>query len=99
MNVGDRLNTAGNIGSAEAARQVTGPPPAETTHVSIPATDTTYVSHAAQLAQQAMALPDVRMDKVAAMREAIGNGTYRVEASAVADAIARSMSDGGARLP
>jgi negative regulator of flagellin synthesis FlgM len=53
--------------------------------------DRTELSTAASLAHQAMSAPDVRMDKVAAIQQALANGTYQVSASAVADKLVRQM--------
>lgn len=52
--------------------------------------DQARLSSAASLAAQAAALPDVRMDKVAAMRDAIANG-YSVSSSDVAGAMMNHM--------
>ncbi|MGO8794585.1 MAG: flagellar biosynthesis anti-sigma factor FlgM [Candidatus Sulfotelmatobacter sp.] len=41
----------------------------------------------ASLVSQAMASPDVRQDKVEALRQAISNGQYKVEPDKVADAM------------
>ncbi len=53
--------------------------------------DRTEVSTAASLAHQAMSMPDVRMDKVAAIQQAIASGTYQVSPADVADKIVRQM--------
>ena len=53
--------------------------------------DRTEVSTAASLAHQAMAVPDVRMDKVAAVQQALANGTYQVSAGDVADKLVQQM--------
>jgi negative regulator of flagellin synthesis FlgM len=54
--------------------------------------DRTEVSTAASLAHQAMSVPDVRMDKVAAVQQALANGTYQVSAADVADKLVRQMT-------
>lgn len=41
----------------------------------------------ANLADHAMSLPEVRMDKVNALRQAISSGQYKVDPQKVADAI------------
>lgn len=46
--------------------------------------DHTDVSTAAILAHRAMSLSDVRMDKVAAVQQALANGTYQVDPTDVA---------------
>lgn len=54
--------------------------------------DRTEVSTAANLANQAMAVPDVRMEKVAAVQQAITSGSYQVSAGALADTLINHMS-------
>jgi negative regulator of flagellin synthesis FlgM len=61
---------------------------------STPATigsDHTEVSTAANLAHQAMSLPDVRMDKVAAVQQALASGTYNVSADDLSGKIVNHM--------
>jgi negative regulator of flagellin synthesis FlgM len=53
--------------------------------------DRTEVSTAASLANQAMSVPDVRMDKVAAMQQVLADGTYQVSATDVADKLLGHM--------
>ena len=53
--------------------------------------DRTEVSTAASLAHQAMAASDVRMDKVAAVQQALANGTYQVSPADVADKVVQRM--------
>lgn len=53
--------------------------------------DRTEVSTAASLAHQAMAIPDVRMDKVAAVQQMLANGTYQVSAGDLADKLVSQM--------
>jgi negative regulator of flagellin synthesis FlgM len=47
-------------------------------------TDEAHLSPAAQLVSQALALPEVRSDKVASVQAALANGTYQVSSSDVA---------------
>ena len=47
-------------------------------------TDAAHVSPAAQLISQALALPEVRSDKVASVQAKLASGTYSVSASNVA---------------
>jgi flagellar biosynthesis anti-sigma factor FlgM len=51
------------------------------------ASDSAHVSQTAQLAAQAMQLPEVRTDKVAAVQKALADGTYNVDAADVAGAM------------
>jgi len=53
--------------------------------------DRTEVSTAASLAHQAMSLPDVRMDKVAAVQQALANGTYHVSVDDLAAKLVGQM--------
>jgi len=63
--------------------------------VSSPAkTDEAHLSPAAQLISQALALPEVRMDKVASVQAKLASGTYQVSASEVA---AKMIDDLGSK--
>ncbi|MBT9330316.1 flagellar biosynthesis anti-sigma factor FlgM [Paracidobacterium acidisoli] len=55
------------------------------------ASDEAHLSDAAVLVHQALALPDVRMDKVEEVQQALSAGTYSVSASAVAEKLMGSM--------
>jgi len=44
------------------------------------------------LEAQVMATPEIRSDRVAALRESIRNGSYQVDAGSIADAILRESS-------
>lgn len=44
-----------------------------------------------ELSRRAMALPDVRMDKVALVQSALANGSYRIQSSEIAARILESM--------
>lgn len=54
--------------------------------------DRTEVSTAANLAHLAMSVPDVRMDKVAAVQQALANGAYQVDPADVADRMIHRMT-------
>jgi len=64
-------------------------PAAEQPDKSAPKTDTVVISDAAKRIQEARAqldaIPDVREDKVAELRNQIQNGTYQVDAEKTAD--------------
>jgi len=53
--------------------------------------DQASVSSTGGLVSQALATPDVRLDKVAEIRSQISQGTYQVSASAVAGKIVDSL--------
>jgi len=55
------------------------------------ANDEAHLSAAAYLATQAVALPEVRMEKVASVQAALANGSYRVSSSDVAASLIDSM--------
>ena len=55
------------------------------------AQDRTEVSSAASLAHQTMSIPDVRMEKVIAMQQALSSGTYDVRAANLADKLLHGM--------
>jgi len=55
------------------------------------AQDHTEVSSAASLAHQAMSIPDVRMEKVVTMQQALSSGTYEVSAANLADNLLYGM--------
>lgn len=50
--------------------------PSSTTSSSAPIADEVNISDAARLAEQAQQLPDIRQDRVAAIRAQIAAGTY-----------------------
>ncbi len=54
--------------------------------------DSAKVNHAAQLAEQAMQLPDVRIEKVNMIQNALAHGSYQVPAVDVADSMLRDMA-------
>ncbi len=53
--------------------------------------DEAKVSSAGNLAARALALPDVRMDKVAQVQQALADNSYHVESSQVADSLIQHM--------
>jgi len=55
--------------------------------------DTASLSKMSDLVAQAMNQPEVRMDKVEAIKSQLAAGTYEVDPSKVADAIIKSMSE------
>ena len=57
--------------------------------------DDPLLSTASRLIQQAMSTPDVRMDKVAAVQQAISQGTYQVSLVDLADKLIKDISPKG----
>lgn len=57
--------------------------------------DQATLSHAGSEVSQSASLDGVRAERVAAVRQALAAGTYRVPASAVADKVIDSMLAGG----
>jgi len=57
------------------------------------ATLSTSQASIASLTAQALNMPEIRTDKVEALRQAISSGEYKVDPNQVADAIIDSMSD------
>lgn len=95
MNVNDGLHglpealgvsQTSRVSPAQQKSQVDISSPASGVHQ-----DHTEVSTAATLAHRAMSLPDVRMDKVAAVQQALANGTYQVDPADVAGKIVNRM--------
>ncbi len=54
--------------------------------------DEATVSSAGSLAARALALPDVRMDKVAQVQQALADNSYHVSASQLAESLIQHMS-------
>jgi flagellar biosynthesis anti-sigma factor FlgM len=55
--------------------------------------DTASLSKVSDLVAKAMEQPEVRMDKVEAIRSQIAAGTYEVDPSKIAEAVIKSMSE------
>ncbi len=94
MNVNDGLHGLPEALGVSQTSPVSAVQPQQQAAVSATANniqDRTEVSTAASLAHQAMSVSDVRMDKVAAVQQAIANGTYQVSAEDVADKLVRQM--------
>ena len=56
-----------------------------------PGQDSSSLSSAARAAAQALALPEVRQDRVSALQSQIANGSYHIAPQEVADAMLRSL--------
>ncbi|HMD21266.1 MAG TPA: flagellar biosynthesis anti-sigma factor FlgM [Alloacidobacterium sp.] len=94
MNVNDGLHGLPEALGVSQASPVSAVQPQQQTASSATANniqDRTEVSTAASLAHQAMSVPDVRMEKVAAIQQALANGTYQVGPADVADKLVRQM--------
>ena len=94
MNVNDGLHglpEALSVSQTSPVSSVQSQLQAASTATAAGAQDRTEVSTAASLAHQAMSVSDVRMDKVAAVQQAIANGSYHVSPADVADKLVRQM--------
>lgn len=89
MNIRSNLNSIAPISQETApARVVASAANAESARSVSPASvldgDETHLSQAAVLASAASSVSDVRLDKVAAIQQALASGSYAVSASDVA---------------
>jgi negative regulator of flagellin synthesis FlgM len=94
MNVNDGLHAlpeALEVSQASPVTAVQAQTPAGVPRASGAIEDRAEVSTVASLAHQAMAVSDVRMEKVAALQQSIASGTYHVNAADVADKLVRQM--------
>lgn len=92
INIG---NQASSTQAVESSAQLAGALRVRSSHSdaapeAVEVTDQAQLSSAASLASRASVLPDVRMDKVAAMQSAIASG-YHVSSSDVAGAMIDHM--------
>jgi flagellar biosynthesis anti-sigma factor FlgM len=95
MNINDGLHNLPEATSVTGASRVS---PVQRQQTSAPSSgtraaeqDSAEVSLAANLANKAMQAPDVRMDKVAAVQQALNNGTYSVSPEDVAEKLVKQM--------
>jgi len=88
----DLNNAAGSLGPAEwAAKGAAGRSTEASTDASQDrATISTQSSAVQNLAAQALNTPEIRQDKVSALRDAVNNGTYSLDPSKIADAMVES---------
>jgi len=87
-NSGRASQTAGNRGggSASAMNVAESGSPADRTTFSF------SQARVQSLALQALALPEVRQEKVAVLRQAVAEGDYRVDSGKVADALTAEVA-------
>lgn len=83
-----------SIASTAVASVAKGMPPVSTAGSNQVAGDAVNLSEISGLVRQAMDQPEVRMDKVQAIRAQIAAGTYEVNPSKVADALINSALAG-----
>ena len=91
--LGNLQHLLGNL-ATNASQTTKTADEASTTPTAIPtreSVDATKLSSASGLVSQSVAGSDVRTDKVAALRQAISDGTYNVPASDVATSIIASL--------
>ncbi|QNI34142.1 flagellar biosynthesis anti-sigma factor FlgM [Alloacidobacterium dinghuense] len=94
MNINDGLHGLPEALGVSKASPVSATQTQQQASLSAPASgiqDRTEVSTAASLAHQAMSIPDVRMDKVAAIQQALASGSYQVNPGYVADKLIGQM--------
>jgi negative regulator of flagellin synthesis FlgM len=94
MNINDGLHNLSEPAGVTETSRIS--PVQRQGSASVPSTgalgqDSAEVSLAASLANRAMQVPDVRMDKVAAVQHALNNGTYSVAPEDVAEKLVRQM--------
>ena len=68
---------------------------AQQAQVSTPAQDTASISERARLQQRATQVPDVRQERVSAIKQQMQAGTYNVSDSQLADAMMNEFSARG----
>jgi flagellar biosynthesis anti-sigma factor FlgM len=91
MNIGNGIE---NLPQVSQSQTVAGAPPARTSanaqNENLNA-DKAQLSATASQAAQSSSISDVRLDKVASIRNALQSGTYSVPASAVAEKVIDSL--------
>jgi negative regulator of flagellin synthesis FlgM len=87
----DTLNDSLAVSQAASVNGVQSQQRASSTGTAAGFDDRTELSTAASLANHAMSVSDVRMDKVAAMQQALANGSYQVSAADVAGKLLNHM--------
>ena len=88
------LSPNGSVNGAAPVAEIAGSNPVKTgsgNSGSAVAADSTHVSSTSSLVAAALTTPDVRLDKVAELQTAIGNGSYSVSSSDVASKIVDSL--------
>jgi len=89
MNIGNGIENLNQIFPAQAA--ATSPRAAADSQQEAQPADQAQLSAAGTQAAQLPADSDVRLDKVAAIQNAIASGTYQVPASAVAEKVVSAL--------
>ena len=84
------LNRAESVTEAAAAKPVGRAESGKSSEATL-ARDSATLGAGAALASQLAGTSDVRMEKVAAVQQAMATGTYKVDAAKVADKIIASM--------
>ena len=83
----DPINTS-PINSVASPSVASEGKPSSVSHTSAQLTnDTASLNQVADLVAKAMQQPEIRMDKVQAIKSQIASGNYKVDASAIADAL------------
>lgn len=85
----DRVSRVDHVHKARPGAKSSSPASESTDSVSFSSEAKTMALAEQRLAQ----VPDIRVDKVEALKKAIASGTYRVSAQAIADAILREHKE------
>jgi flagellar biosynthesis anti-sigma factor FlgM len=91
MNVTNGIENVAQIFPSQAATSQATPKSANNAPSESLSSDSAQLSITATQAAQATVTSDVRLDKVASIREALQSGTYQVSASDVAQKVIDSM--------
>jgi negative regulator of flagellin synthesis FlgM len=87
------INSIAPKSTSETQQVAPGPKDSSSPTVPQTLTDEARLSSTGGLISQALEGSDVRTDKVAALQQAIANGTYNVSAADVAEKMVRSLLD------
>lgn len=90
LNGSNGLNRAESVTEASAAKPVGRADTGKAAEATL-AKDSATLGAGAAMASQLAGTSDVRMEKVAAVQQALASGTYQVDAGKVADKIIASM--------
>lgn len=95
MTANDRITGFSEVRVSQIAPATTAHRPEEAVllHSYKRVDDNTHISTVSRLTQQGMSVSEVRMDKVAAVQQALTEGTYQVSPSDVAEKMIEHMKE------